>query len=132
MFEVTGVAWGVEGIADERYTEMLSSRWWHWSRRVPSRVARINKHINRKAHAMIGTRVIVAMIGCDTNGLLVAFAERCVICGNNGVVVVADSVGDVVVMMLARMKKLQITAIVNGVMMMNMITWIIAVMWNSA
>lgn len=132
MFEVTGVARGFGGIADERYAERLSSRWWHWSRRVPSRVARINKQINRDAHAMIGSRVIVTMIGCDTNGSLVALVDKCVVCDNNVVVVIADSVGDVVVMMLAKMKEIQITAIVNGAMMMNMITWIIAVMLNSA
>ena len=132
MIDATVVVWRVVTvITDARYVESSSSRRWKWTRRVPSRVARVNKQNNIRAHVMIGMRLIVTMIGCENNDSLAAFADEGVVCDDDDddddVVVVVD-VDDVDAMMPANKKEIHITAIVNGVMMMNTIIWIIAVM----
>jgi hypothetical protein len=134
VIDATVVVWRVVTvITDERYVERSSSRRWMWTRRVPSRVARLNKQNNIRAHVMIGMRLIVTMIGCENNDSLAAFADEGVVCDDDDddddddVVVVVD-VDDVDAMMPANKKVIHITAIVNGVMMMNTIIWIIAVM----
>ena len=131
MIDATVVVWRVVTvITDARYVESSSSRRWKWTRRVPSRVARVNKQNNIRAHVMIGMRLIVTMIGCENNDSLAAFADEGVVCDDDVVVVV--DVDDVDAIMPANKKVIHITAIVNGVMMMNMIILIIAVIIDEA
>jgi hypothetical protein len=130
VVDATAAVWRVTVITDERYVERSSSRRWRWTRRVPSRVARVNKQNNIRAHVMIGMRLIVTMIGCENNDSLAAFADEGVVCDDDVVVVV--DVDDVDAIMPANKKVIHITAIVNGVMMMNMIILIIAVIIDEA